>query len=115
MSRSARALAAVACATACAVAVSGPDAEAAPFTPPSTVLAGVDLDATTVPRMEQLMDAGRFDAVALTRFYLHRIAVLNPKLHAVITTNPAQSPKHVPRTVLVLPVISGRCWGSRSW
>jgi amidase len=49
---------------------------------------GLNLEVTTIPQLENAMDAGRLTSVQLTRFYLARIRRLNPKLHAVITTNP---------------------------
>jgi amidase len=56
--------------------------------PPTTKLAGFDIDATTIPQLEKLMDSRRINAVALTNFYLRRIRQLNPILHAVITVSP---------------------------
>ncbi|GIH72672.1 amidase [Sphaerimonospora thailandensis] len=54
-----------------------------------TILRGLDLDRATVLDMQRAMDRGRFDSVALTRFYLDRIRSVDPLLHAVIATNPA--------------------------
>src|SRR5690242_18992810 len=56
--------------------------------PPNTTVAGVDVDATTIPQLEALMDSHRINAVNLTDFYLHRIKQLQPDLHAVITVSP---------------------------
>jgi amidase len=56
--------------------------------PPSTKVAGVDVDATTIPQLEKLMNSHRLSSVELTNFYLRRIRELNPKLHAVITVSP---------------------------
>ena len=53
-----------------------------------TKVAGIDVDATTIPEMQELMDAHRLKSVQLTQFYLHRIKKLNPKLNAVITVSP---------------------------
>lgn len=53
-----------------------------------TRVAGIDVDATTIPQLERLMDQGRLTSVQLTRFYLHRIRKLNPLLNAVITVSP---------------------------
>ncbi len=66
---------------------------ASPSSPPaagvgSTQLAGVNLDMTTIPQLEQLMNRHRLSSVELVRFYLERIARLNPALHAVITVSP---------------------------
>ena len=54
----------------------------------STRVAGINVDARTIPQLERLMNRHRLTAVQLVQFYLHRIAKLNPKLHAVITVNP---------------------------
>src|SRR4051794_36967526 len=56
--------------------------------PTTTRVAGINVDATTIPQLEALMDHHRLNAVALVQFYLHRIRTLNPKLHAVITVSP---------------------------
>jgi amidase len=56
--------------------------------PPDTKVAGIDVDATTIPELEQLMDANRLKSVQLTQFYLQRIRKLNPTLNAVITVSP---------------------------
>jgi amidase len=54
----------------------------------STRIAGINVDAKTIPQLERLMDHHRLTSVQLVQFYLHRIAKLNPKLHAVITVSP---------------------------
>ena len=46
--------------------------------------AGINVDKTTIPQLESLMNRHRLTSVQLVQFYLHRIARLNPKLHAVI-------------------------------
>jgi amidase len=56
--------------------------------PTNTKLAGIDIDATTIPQLQQLMNARRFSSVQLTNFYLGRIRELNPMLNAVITVSP---------------------------
>ena len=56
--------------------------------PPDTRVAGIDVDATTIPELQELMDARRLKSVQLTQFYLHRIRKLNPTLNAVITVSP---------------------------
>ena len=56
--------------------------------PPNTTIAGIDVDATTIPQLEQLMNSHRLNAVDLMNFYLRRIRQLNPTLHAVITISP---------------------------
>src|SRR5436853_5150631 len=56
--------------------------------PPNTKVAGIDVDATTIPQLQQLMNSHRMNSVALTNFYLRRIRHLNPMLHALITVSP---------------------------
>jgi amidase len=57
-------------------------------TPPDTKVAGIDVDATTIPELQELMNRNRLKSVQLTQFYLHRIKKLNPTLNAVITVSP---------------------------
>src|SRR5512144_792467 len=52
------------------------------------VLRGVRLDRATVLDLQQAMRRRRLTSSALTNFYLARIRALNPRLHAVIETNP---------------------------
>ena len=54
----------------------------------STRVAGINVDATTIPELQELMDAHRLTSVQLVQFYLHRIKKLNSTLNAVITVNP---------------------------
>jgi amidase len=54
----------------------------------STRVAGIDVDATTIPQLQELMDANRLKSVQLVQFYLHRIQRLNPALNTVITVSP---------------------------
>ena len=56
--------------------------------PPDTRVAGIDVDATTIPELRELMDKNRLKAVQLTQFYLQRIRKLDPTLDAVITVSP---------------------------
>jgi amidase len=63
-----------------------PIAEAARLT--STRVEGINVDKTTIPQLERLMNRHRLSAVDLVQFYLHRIKKLNPKLHAIITVSP---------------------------
>jgi amidase len=56
--------------------------------PTDTRVAGIDVDATTIPELQELMNARRLKSVQLTQFYLHRIRKLNPTLNAVITVSP---------------------------
>ncbi len=57
--------------------------------PTNTTALGIDVDATTIPQLEALMNAHRINAVDLTNFYLERIRQFNPTLHAVITVSPS--------------------------
>src|SRR3954451_14045643 len=65
----------------------------APVAPPAAVragdtkVAGIDVDTTTIPQLQKLMNARRLTSEQLVRFYLARIQRLNPKLHAVITVS----------------------------
>lgn len=68
------------------VGVSAPEVLARSDT--STSVAGIDVDAATIPQLESLMNRHRLSSVMLVQFYLHRITALNPKLHAVITVSP---------------------------
>ena len=76
--------------TALLLGVAGVSAPAALAAPPltNTRVAGIDVDATTIPQLQALMNAHRLNSVQLVEFYLHRIARLNPKLHAVIKVSP---------------------------
>jgi amidase len=58
--------------------------------PPHTKIGGIDVDQTTIPELQELMNAkgNRMSSVKLTNFYLHRIRQLNPELKAVITVSP---------------------------
>jgi amidase len=56
--------------------------------PPHTKVAGIDVDTTTIPELQELMDSHRMNSVQLTNFYLRRIRQLNPMLNAVITVSP---------------------------
>ena len=59
-----------------------------PGNPTHTKVAGIDVDATTIPELQELMDRHRLNSVNLTNFYLHRIRQLNPTLNTVITVSP---------------------------
>ena len=52
-----------------------------------TIVRGIDVDRTPIPRLQRLMNRHRLTSVQLTRFYTRRIARLNPRLHAVITVS----------------------------
>jgi amidase len=53
-----------------------------------TKVSGIDVDATTIPELQKLMNSHRLKSRKLTKFYLRRIRQLNPKLNAVITVSP---------------------------
>jgi len=67
------------------IASAAPHTSAAHFT--STSVEGINVDKTTIPQLERLMNRHRLTAVDLVEFYLHRIKKLNPKLHAVISVS----------------------------
>jgi amidase len=56
--------------------------------PTNTKVNGIDVDATTIPELQELMNSRRISSVQLTNFYLGRISELNPMLNAVITVSP---------------------------
>jgi len=70
------------------LAVSGAAAIGLAANPPDTRVAGIDVDATTIPELQELMNSRRMNSVQLTNFYLRRIRQLNPMLNAVITVSP---------------------------
>jgi amidase len=66
------------------VGVSG----AAAASPTNTKVAGIDVDATTIPQLQAFMNSGRVSSAQLTNFYLQRIRDLNPTLNTVIKVSP---------------------------
>ena len=56
--------------------------------PTDTRVAGIDVDVTTIPQLQSLMNRHRLSSVQLVRFYLHRIKKLEPRLNAVIAVAP---------------------------
>ncbi|HEY7131677.1 MAG TPA: amidase [Candidatus Limnocylindrales bacterium] len=58
------------------------------FDPTKTTVRGIDVDRTTIPQLQSLMNRHRLTSAQLTQFYLDRIRRLNPKLHAVIKVAP---------------------------
>jgi amidase len=69
--------------------VSGAAAQNGPVgNPTNTKVAGIDVDATTIPQLEALMNSNRIHSVNLMNFYLQRIRKLGPVLNAVITVSP---------------------------
>ena len=61
-------------------------------------MAGIDVDAATIPQLQRLMNRHRLSSVQLTQFYLHRIKKLNPMLNAVITVSPTAIADAAPPT-----------------
>jgi amidase len=76
----------VAVSAALLVPAGDPTATAAPD-PTRTTVQGINLDKTTIPQLEKLMNRHRLTSRRLVRFYFHRIHRLNPELHAVITVS----------------------------
>src|ERR1700712_1494956 len=71
------------------VATAPAPAQAAPRRSPTyTKVRGIDVDRTTIPRLQRLMNRHRLTSAQLTAFYLRRIERLNPRLHAVIRVSP---------------------------
>src|SRR6185436_14038570 len=72
--------------------VLGMSAAAAPKDPKNnwtdTRVADIPVDATTIPELQELMDADQLTSVGLTHFYLHRIGHTNRVLNAVIAISP---------------------------
>jgi amidase len=56
--------------------------------PTDTTVAGIDVDATTIPELQTFMKFGQLSSVQLTTFYLQRISDLDSTLNAVITVSP---------------------------
>jgi amidase len=56
--------------------------------PPNANVAAINVDATTIPELQALMNSSQLNSVDLTKFYLERIRQLNPILNAVITVSP---------------------------
>ncbi|GGP73900.1 amidase [Streptomyces abikoensis] len=61
-----------------------PRADAAEPSP----LPGVDLDTVTIPELQARMADGALTSSALTAAYLRRIETVNPRINAVLRTNP---------------------------
>jgi amidase len=67
------------------VGVSSPAAQARlAANPTDTTVNGIDVDQTTIPELQELMNSDELTSVELTTFYLQRINDLNPMLNAVI-------------------------------
>ncbi|MCS0635871.1 amidase [Streptomyces sp. LP05-1] len=66
-----------------------PPASAAPSRPGvAPRLPGVDLDTVTTPELQARMASGSLTSAELTRTYLGRIRGIDPRLHAVLRTDP---------------------------
>jgi amidase len=57
--------------------------------PTNTKVAGIDVDKTTIPELQELMNARKLSSVELTNFYVKRINQLQKELHAVIAISPS--------------------------
>jgi len=53
-----------------------------------TTVRGINVDATTIPELQDLMNSHKLTSQQLVRFYLNRIKSLNPRLNAVIAVSP---------------------------
>ena len=53
----------------------------------ATRVAGINVDAATIPELQAAMNRHKLTSVQLVQFYLHRIKKLEPKLNAIITIN----------------------------
>ncbi|MFK8911414.1 amidase family protein [Streptomyces sp. YS-3] len=53
------------------------------------VLEGIDLDTVTIPELQTGREKGALTSLALTRAYLRRIESIDPKIHAVLYTDPS--------------------------
>lgn len=54
----------------------------------SSALPGIDLDTVTIPELQTRMADGALSSSALTRAYLNRIKTVDPKINAVLRTDP---------------------------
>ncbi|WP_030019087.1 amidase [Streptomyces monomycini] len=54
----------------------------------SSTLPGIDLDTVTIPELQKRMTDGSLTSSALTRAYLRRIKTVDPRIHAVLRTDP---------------------------
>ncbi|WP_030257161.1 amidase family protein [Streptomyces violens] len=63
-------------------------AAAAPHPSAAAPRLGVDLDTVTIPELQARMGDGLLTSSALTTAYLHRIKTIDPKINAVLRTDP---------------------------
>jgi amidase len=78
----------VALATVVTLIITAVPGTAATAAPAPSALAGLDLNRVTVLDLQEAMNHRRLTSTALTALYLTRIRLLDPKLNAVIETNP---------------------------
>lgn len=57
--------------------------------PGASSLGGIDLDTVTIPELQARRDRGTLTSSALTRAYLRRIEAVDPKINAVLYTDPS--------------------------
>ena len=57
--------------------------------PGASSLTGIDLDTVTIPELQAHRDKGALTSSALTRAYLRRIETVDPKINAVLYTDPS--------------------------
>ncbi|MFI1100720.1 amidase [Streptomyces melanogenes] len=57
--------------------------------PGASSLKGIDLDTVTIPELQAHRDKGSLTSSALTRAYLRRIETVDPKINAVLHTDPS--------------------------
>nr|WP_190092835.1 amidase [Streptomyces melanogenes] len=57
--------------------------------PGASSLNGIDLDTVTIPELQARRDKGALTSSALTRAYLRRIETVDPKINAVLYTDPS--------------------------
>ncbi|MFJ2746160.1 amidase family protein [Streptomyces sp. NPDC087440] len=65
-----------------------PAAGPSPASPAAGELRGIDLNTVTIPQLQARMASGSLTPSGLTRAYLKRIAEIDPKIHAVLRTDP---------------------------
>ena len=54
----------------------------------STRIRGIDIDRTTIPELQRLMDRRKLSSEHLVRFYLKRIEKIDDRLNSIITVSP---------------------------
>ncbi|OKH99138.1 amidase [Streptomyces sp. CB02923] len=69
-------------------AAAEPEAGSSPPSAGSSPVPGIDLDTVTIPELQTRMAGGSLTSSALTRAYLQRIKAVNPRINAVLRTDP---------------------------